>query len=59
MEPLAVTVAEAHRLIGCGRSKLYELINAGEIPVLKLGRKSLIPTAALRSFVINKTGEAA
>ena len=58
-EPLAVPIPEAARLIGCGRSKLYELVKAKEIPLLKLGRKSVVPLAALRSFVIAKTGEAA
>ena len=59
IDPLAVPIPEAARLLGCGRSKLYELIKANEIPILKLGRRSLVPTAALRSFIISKTGEAA
>jgi excisionase family DNA binding protein len=58
-EPLAVPIPEAARLIGCGRSKLYQLVKAKEIPLLKLGRKSVVPLASLRAFVIAKTGEAA
>jgi excisionase family DNA binding protein len=58
-EPFVVPIPEAARLIGCGRSKLYELLNAKEIPLLKLGRKSVIPLAALRAFIIAKTKEAA
>lgn len=58
-EPIAVPIPEAARLIGCGRSKFYELVKAREIPLLKLGRKSVVPLAALRSFVISKTGESA
>ena len=54
-EPLAVPIPEAARLIGCGRSKFYELLKAKEIPLLKLGRKSVVPVAALRAFVIAKT----
>lgn len=59
VEPLAVPIPEAARLLGCGRSKLYQYVKAGDIPLLKLGRKSVVPMAALRSFVINRTGVAA
>ena len=58
-EPLAVPIPEAARLLGCGRSKLYELVKSKELPLLKYGRKSVIPMASLRSFVINKAEEAA
>ena len=37
-EPLAVRIPEACRMIGIGRSKLYELIDEGAIEVVKLGR---------------------
>jgi excisionase family DNA binding protein len=58
-EPLAVSITEACRLLGVGRSKLYELIAANELPLIKLGRKSLVPVASLRNFVESKTKEAA
>ena len=54
-EPFAVPVPEAARLIGLGRSKFYELLKAKEIPLIKLGRRSVVPVAALRAFVIAKT----
>jgi excisionase family DNA binding protein len=38
-------------MTGIGRSKLYELIAAGEIDVIKVGSITLIPTAALQHFV--------
>jgi excisionase family DNA binding protein len=43
--PLAVRVKQACDLIGIGRSKLYELIAAGEIETLKVGSATLIPMA--------------
>ncbi|RLP28386.1 helix-turn-helix domain-containing protein [Mesorhizobium sp. YM1C-6-2] len=58
-EPLAVSITEACHLLGVGRSKLYELIAAKEIPLIKLGRKSLLPVASLRAFIENKAKEAA
>ena len=50
-EPLAVRIPEACRISGIGRSKLYELIAAGEIEIIKVGTITLIPMAALVRFV--------
>jgi excisionase family DNA binding protein len=44
-------VREACRLTGIGRSKLYELINAGEISIFKIGSMTLISTAELERFL--------
>jgi len=49
--PFTVRVREACRLTGIGRSKLYELIAAGEIEIVKVGTITLIPTAALQRFL--------
>jgi excisionase family DNA binding protein len=42
MDQILLTIADACRALGVGRSKLYELIAAGELSVRKCGRKSLI-----------------
>lgn len=49
--PLTVRIREACRLTGIGRSKLYELIAAGEIEVIKVGTITLVPTRSLQNFV--------
>jgi excisionase family DNA binding protein len=49
--PLTVRVREACRLTGIGRSKLYELIAAGEIEVIKVGTITLLPVAGLERFL--------
>jgi len=49
--PITVRVREACRLTGIGRSKLYELMSAGEIETVKVGTITLIPTAALQRFL--------
>jgi excisionase family DNA binding protein len=51
MEPLTVRIAEACRIIGIGRSKLYELIAAGEIETMKVGAITLVPLDGLRALV--------
>jgi excisionase family DNA binding protein len=48
--PLTVRVREACRLTGIGRSKLYELIAAGEIEIIKVGSITLVPIASLKRF---------
>jgi excisionase family DNA binding protein len=50
-EPIAVRIPEAIRLIGIGRSKLYELIASGDVEVVKIGRCTLIPTASLHNLI--------
>ena len=49
--PISVRIPEACRLTGIGRSKLYELIAAGEIEIVKVGSITIIPIEALRQFV--------
>ena len=44
----AVTVGEATRFSGIGRSSLYELMTAGELPFTKVGARRLIPSWADR-----------
>jgi excisionase family DNA binding protein len=49
--PLTVRIREACRLTGIGRSKLYELIAAGEIEAIKVGAITLVPVSSLMSFL--------
>lgn len=50
-EPLTVRISDAVRMTGIGRSKLYELIAAGEIETVKVGRCTLVPMESLRDFI--------
>lgn len=54
--PLTVRVREACRLTGIGRSKLYELIAAGEIEIIKVGTITLVPVASLTRFLQHHAG---
>ena len=51
VEPICVKVNDAARMIGVGRTKLYELIAAGAVDVVKLGKSTRITTASLRNLV--------
>ena len=54
LEPICVKVNDAARMIGVGRTKLYELIASGEIEVVKLGKSTRITTASLHKMVIRQ-----
>ena len=49
-QKLFYTISEACRLLSVGKTKLYELIAGGEIPVRKVGKKSLIAAADLKRW---------
>lgn len=40
--PLAHTINEACARSGIGRTVMYELINSGQLPARKLGRRTLV-----------------
>lgn len=48
---LAVSPAEAARMAGIGRTKLYQLMGAGEIASLKLGSRRLIRVSEIEAFL--------
>ncbi len=50
-EPLMVRIPIAVQVTGIGRSKLYELIAAGEVDIVKVGSRTLIPVDSLKAFV--------
>jgi len=50
-EPLAYRVSEVARLIGVGRSKVFELIKAGDLPARKLGGATVILRSDLIAFL--------
>ena len=51
MEPLTVSVADAGRIVGLGKTKLYELIGQGELDAVRIGKRTLIKTASLKRLV--------
>jgi excisionase family DNA binding protein len=55
-ERLVYTVAEAGELLGISRAFAYELVARGELPVICLGRRRLVPKAALLALV-NQSGD--
>jgi excisionase family DNA binding protein len=50
-QSLAVSIAEAVRLTGIGRSSLYEAIRRGDLPIRKSGRRTLLLMEDLRQWL--------
>lgn len=48
---LAVSVTEAAALLGISRGLAYELVHRGELPVIQLGRRLVVPIVALERLV--------
>lgn len=46
-ERRTLSVEEAALALGIGRGLAYQLARSGQLPVLRLGRKLLVPRAAL------------
>ena len=51
MEPLTITVNDACKALGLGRTKIYELIGEGKLRTIKIGRRTLITTESIRRLV--------
>ncbi len=51
------TLEEVAKLLGVGRNQAYDAARRGQIPVLKIGRRLLVPRAALDRML--NGGEAA
>lgn len=48
--PITVTVPEALRLSGLGRTKVYELIGNGTLKTVQIGRRRLVVFASLEAL---------
>jgi len=50
IEPLTVRISTAVQLTGISRSRLYELIQSGDLETVKVGRSTLIPYRSLKAL---------
>jgi len=52
---MLVRVEEAARLCSISRSRMYELVAAGEVPSLSIGRSRRIPLDGLQAWIDAQT----
>ena len=48
---LVLSVSEAAQLLGISRGLAYDLARAGQLPSLRLGRRLVVPRAALLTWL--------
>lgn len=58
VQPMLLTIPEAARMIGLGRSKTYELVTRGELRVVRIGRAVRLPRTAVENWVAEQVAAA-
>jgi excisionase family DNA binding protein len=48
---LTMTVTEAAKVLGISRTLAYEMVQRGELPHLRLGRRLVVPVPALERLL--------
>ena len=51
MDKATYTVEEAARVLGISRGSAYEAVRRGDLPVLKIGKRLLVPRAMLERIL--------
>ena len=54
MKPIVFSVTEVAELLGISRSYAYRLVSKGQLPVLDLGTRKVIPKAYLDEWLKEK-----
>jgi excisionase family DNA binding protein len=54
-ERRAITVSEAASILGISRGSAYEAAKRNEIPTIRIGRRLLVPLAALERMLAGTT----
>lgn len=50
-ERLTLTIEETAKVLGIGRQLAYDKVKTGEIPVIRIGRRLLVPRRALEKLL--------
>jgi excisionase family DNA binding protein len=53
IEPLTVRISTAVRITGLSRSRIYELIQSGDLDTVKVGRATLLQYQSLKRMTRN------
>lgn len=51
MEKLTLSVNEFCESVGIGRTKAYEILNSGELEVVRLGRRTLVTKCSVDALL--------
>jgi len=51
LAPLAYSIVDACRVSSLGRTRIYQLINSGQLEARKVGKRTLIPAQSLQQLI--------
>jgi len=57
MDPILISIPDAGRALGIGRSKIYELLNSGDLETVTIGRRRLVRVESVKALA-EKAAEA-
>ena len=57
--PLLLKATEVAQMLGLGRSKVYEMMAKGELPIVRIGTAVRVPKKALEEWIEDHTDNAA
>ncbi len=57
MDKKTLSVPEAGKALGVGRSSSYEAARTGQIPTIRIGKRILVPIAALERMLAQASPE--
>lgn len=55
MESLLLKPTEVAQVLGLGRTKVFEMVARGELPVVRIGRSVRVPRTALADWIAART----
>ena len=56
MTSMTYSIDEAAKLLGIGRNHAYEAAKRGEIPAIRIGKRIVVPRAALERLLSGEVG---
>lgn len=59
MTPITLTIDDTRKFMGLGKTKVFELIAEKKLETVKVGRRTLVVTDSIKSFVASLQSEAA
>ena len=51
MSRLTISIPDAARLMGVGKNRVYAMAKSGQIPVLKVGNRYIIPKSTFEEWL--------
>lgn len=51
MENTLLNVPEACERLRIGKTRLYQILNAGQIKAVRIGKRTLIPSMSIEEFI--------